>query len=147
MTLCQMQYSVMEIVLLLWFTSAAFGFCETGIPHRGWWRWAMVSLDGVARSRMVGVSASVNLPLRHKVQKFFSGTGSPRWFVSDIAIFVLKTDVKLQLTNSPRWSQKRAVKRLWCGVVWCGVVAYRIAVSCMGNFVNDCVKILQIHMS
>jgi len=28
---------------------------------------------------MVGVSASVNLPLHHKVQKFFSGTGSPWW--------------------------------------------------------------------
>jgi len=25
------------------------------------------------------VSASVNLPLHHKVQKFSSGTGSPRW--------------------------------------------------------------------
>jgi len=31
------------------------------------------------RSRMVGVSASVNLPLHHKVQKFSSGTGSPKW--------------------------------------------------------------------
>jgi len=38
---------------------------------------------------MVGVSASVNLPLHHKVQKFSSGTGS--------------------LGSS----QKRAVKRLW----------------------------------
>jgi len=36
----------------------------------GWWRWALVSLDGVAPSRMVGVSASVNLPLHHKVQTF-----------------------------------------------------------------------------
>jgi len=25
------------------------------------------------------VSASVDLPLHHKVQKFSSGTGSPRW--------------------------------------------------------------------
>ena len=38
--------------------------------------WALVSPDGVAPSRMVGVSASVNLPLHHKVQKFSSGT---RW--------------------------------------------------------------------
>ena len=30
----------------------------------GWWRWALVSPDGVAPSRMVGVSASVNLPLQ-----------------------------------------------------------------------------------
>ena len=37
------------------------------------------SLDGVAPSRMVSVSASVNLPLHHKVQKFSSGTGSPGW--------------------------------------------------------------------
>jgi len=28
---------------------------------------------------MVGVSVSVNLPLHHKVQKFFSGTGSSEW--------------------------------------------------------------------
>jgi len=34
----------------------------------GWWRWALVSLDGLAPSRMVGVSTSVNLPLHHKVQ-------------------------------------------------------------------------------
>jgi len=36
----------------------------------GWWRWALVSLDGVVPSRMVGVSVSVNLPLHHEVQKF-----------------------------------------------------------------------------
>ena len=45
----------------------------------GRWRWALVSPDEVAPSRMVGVSASVNLPLHHKVQKFSSGTGSPGW--------------------------------------------------------------------
>jgi len=28
---------------------------------------------------MVIASASVNLPLHHKVEKFSSGTGSPRW--------------------------------------------------------------------
>ena len=33
---------------------------------------------GVAPSWMVGVSASVNLPLHHKVQ-FSSGTSSPGW--------------------------------------------------------------------
>ena len=45
----------------------------------GWWRWALVSPDGVAPSWMVGVSVSVNLPLHHKVQKFSSGAGSPGW--------------------------------------------------------------------
>jgi len=44
-----------------------------------WWRWALVSPDGVAPSRMVSVSASVNLSLHHKVQKLSSGTGSPGW--------------------------------------------------------------------
>jgi len=44
-----------------------------------WWRWALLSQDGVALSRMVGVSASVNLHLRHKVQKFSFGTGSLGW--------------------------------------------------------------------
>jgi len=36
----------------------------------------VVSPDGVALSQMVGVSASVYLPLHHIVQKFSSGTGS-----------------------------------------------------------------------
>jgi len=33
-------------------------------------RWALLSPDGVAPSQMVGESASVGLPLHHKVQKF-----------------------------------------------------------------------------
>ena len=33
----------------------------------------------MAPSGMVGVSASVNLPLHHKVPKLSSGTGSPGW--------------------------------------------------------------------
>jgi len=45
----------------------------------GWWRWALVGPDGVAPSWMVGVSASVSLPLHRKVQKVSSGTGSPGW--------------------------------------------------------------------
>jgi len=49
------------------------------VKNGGWWRWALVSPDGVVPSRMVGASASVNLPLQHKVQKFSSGTGSPGW--------------------------------------------------------------------
>jgi len=62
--------------------------------YGAWWMWALVSSDGVAPSRMAGVSASVNLRLHCKVQKFSSGTGSP---------------------GGPG---KRARKRLWCGVVW-----------------------------
>ena len=45
----------------------------------GYWRWALVSPDAVVPSQMVGMSASVNLPLHHKVQKFSSDAGSPRW--------------------------------------------------------------------
>jgi len=45
----------------------------------GWWRWALVSQDGVMLGQIVSVSASVNLPLYHKLQKFSSGTGSPGW--------------------------------------------------------------------
>jgi len=56
--------------------------CRKGIwpvKNGGWWRWAQLSPDGVAPSRMIGVSASLNLPLHHKVHKFSSGTGSPGW--------------------------------------------------------------------
>ena len=48
--------------------------------YGGWWRWALVtSPDGVAPIRTVGVSASVNLPLHHKVHKFSSGISSTGW--------------------------------------------------------------------
>jgi len=53
----------------------------------------LVSPDGVAPSRMVGVSASVNLPLHHKVQKFSSGTSSPGW----------------------SWKKGRKTVVVWCG--------------------------------
>jgi len=58
-----------------WAAGRASGLQKMG----GWRRWALLSPDGVAPSRMVGVSASVNLPLHHKVQKFSSGTSSPMW--------------------------------------------------------------------
>jgi len=32
------------------------------LKNEGWWRWALITLDGVAPSRMVGMSASVILP-------------------------------------------------------------------------------------
>jgi len=62
----------------------------------GWWRWVLVSPDGVAPSWMVGMSASVNLPLHHKVQKFSSGTGSPGW----------------------SWKKGRNTVVVWCGSRW-----------------------------
>jgi len=60
----------------------------------------VVSPDGVAPSRMVGVSASVNTSLHHKVLKFSSGTGSPGW--------------------SRKKGRKMAV------VVWCGGVHHSL---------------------
>jgi len=60
--------------------SVCLPVCLSGIrpvKSGGWWRWALLSPDGVVPSQMVGVSASVNLPLHHKFQKFSSGTGSP----------------------------------------------------------------------
>ena len=67
--------------------------CVPGLTIFSRWRWALVGPDGVAPSRMVSMSASVNLSLHHKVQKLSFGTGSPGW------------------------SRKRAVKLLWYGVV------------------------------
>ena len=52
-------------------------FCPFLSVWEVWWRGALVSPDGVVPSRMVTVSASVNLPLHHKVQK--SGASSPGW--------------------------------------------------------------------
>jgi len=47
--------------------------CKNG----GWWKWALVSPDGVAPSGMVGVFASANLPLHHEVQKFIMAPAHP----------------------------------------------------------------------
>jgi len=71
------------------------------VKNGGWWRWSLVGSDGVAPSWMVGMSASVNLPLHHKVQKFSSGT------------------------VSPGWTQKKGRKMVvvWCGGLWVLVLA------------------------
>jgi len=73
-TLCLQQVTFSALTLLVGWKEG-HPACKNG----GWWRWALLSLDGVVPSRMVGVSASVNLPLHHKAQKFSSGTGSPVW--------------------------------------------------------------------
>jgi len=66
------------------------------VKNGGWWRWALVSPDEVAPSQKVGVSASVNVPLHHKVQKVSSGTGSRGWC----------------------WKKGRKMVVVWCGVVF-----------------------------
>ena len=70
--------------------------------YEGWWRWTLASPDGVVPSRMVSVSASVNRPLHHKVQKFSSGTGSPglSWRKGHKTVVVLhcgKTPKRMEL--------------------------------------------------
>jgi len=62
--------------------------------------WALLSPDGVAPSWMVGVSASVNLLLHHKVQNFCSGTSSPGWSGKDrktVVVVVVKCFVALMI--------------------------------------------------
>jgi len=67
----------------------------------------LVSADGVAPIRMVSVSASVNLSLHHKVQKFSSGIGSPGWSRKKgcktvvVVVVVAYLDI-YPLTYSPR---------------------------------------------
>jgi len=93
----------------------------------------VVSLDGVAPSWMVGVFASVDLTLHYKVQKFSSGTGSPRWsrktrtvlrpFFRDHPGELVPEEGRLTEADAPTILQgathpgKKAVKRLWCGGV------------------------------
>ena len=80
----------------------------------GWCRWALVSPDGVAPSRMVSVSASVNLLLHRKVQKFSSGTGSTRW------------------------SRKRGHKTV---VVWCGGCGiWLVKIPLYSSFFRDFIR-------
>jgi len=67
-------------------------------------------MDGVAPSRMVGVSASVNRPLHHKVQKFSSGTGSPGW------------------------SQKKDCKMLVCVCIYTGYLRQNLEVNTSAVF-------------
>jgi len=73
--------NVVIVICLQCFDAVGFVWQEGHPAHKNmgeWWRWALVSPDRVAASQMVSVSVSVNLPLHHKVQKFSSGTGSPR---------------------------------------------------------------------
>jgi len=80
----------------------------------GWWRWTLVSPDGMVPSQMVGVSASVNSPLHHKVHKFSSGT------------------------SSPGWSQKKGHKTV---VAWCGD-GYRNA--CMDGLTKTLLNLIRV---
>jgi len=98
-------YLLPSVLWHCWFGGRKGIWC---VKNGGWWRWALVSRlspDGVAPSRMVDVSASANLPLHHKVQKF-SGTGSPGW----------------------SWKKGRKAVVVW----WCG--RYTVWVSFMNAY-------------
>jgi len=72
--------------------------CE---KYGGWWRWALISPDGVAPSRMVGLSASVIFPCSIKSRN------------SLLAMAHL---------GGPG---KRAVYRLWCGGQWFEILVHQ----------------------
>jgi len=82
-----------------------------------WWRWSLVSPDGVAPSQMVGVSASVNLPLHHEVQKLSSGTGSPRWSRKKghktVVVWLWFDNIGLATCNSPCVKAQRQLLPCW----------------------------------
>ena len=79
----------------------------------------MLSPDGVAPSRMVSVSASVNLPLHHKVQKFSSGTSSPAWSRKKgrkTVVVVLCSNHAIGYASQHIWCLSQArIKREGCG--------------------------------
>jgi len=98
-----------------------------------WWRWALVSPDGVASSRMVSVSASVNLPFHHKVQKFSSGTGSPGWSwkkgcktVVVVLSFHLRVDPLCFVPGC-----------VLCLSVWCMVVLWVLQCADLGQLIEQ----------
>jgi len=88
----------------------------------GWWRWALLSPDGVAPSRMVSVSASVNLPLHHKDQRFTSGTGSPGWSQKKDRKTVVVCGLELMpLQNAGKYSKNtKRLKNIQCS--WNSVI-------------------------
>jgi len=63
----------------------------------------LVSPAAVAPSQMVGVYATVNLPLHHKVQKFSSGTGSPRCRVTRCPVFDRRVRFFGDLSGKKNW--------------------------------------------
>ena len=69
----------------------AAGLGHPACKNGGWWRWALVSSDGVAPSQMVGVSDSVYLPC------------------------TIESRSSLLAPAHPGGPGIRAVKRLWCG--------------------------------
>jgi len=76
----------------------------------------VVSQDGVAPSQMVRVSASVNLHLHHKVQKFSSGTDSPRWSQKKgrkmVVVVVVVVGVFATMTHA-QWAFSVAGPLVW----------------------------------
>jgi len=70
-----------QAVFLSWFTTVVIHYSLTlSLPDLNLPVSQILSIiNRVPVFRMVGVSASVNLPLHHKVQKFSSSTGSPGW--------------------------------------------------------------------
>jgi len=82
------------------------------------------------------VEVNISLAFLHWVRITFH----PWPFVSDIAIFVLKRDIKLQLTNFMPRATSRARGVLCCGLVICET---RVANLRMGNLQNSMRKVMR----
>ena len=90
----------------------------------------MVSPDGVAPIQMDSVSASVNLPLHHKVQKFSSGTGSPGWSRKKGRKTVVVAPTSSNLTSSESQHNADSVASLRSHLVDCDFSVRILHPSC-----------------
>ena len=105
----------------------------------GWWRWALVSPDGVVPRRMVGVSASVNPALHHKVQKFSSGTGSPGWSRKKgrktVVVVVGERRHNNHIHWPPRWCREVSSCTGWLSEPsWSGILREQTSPACNTPF-------------
>jgi len=121
----QNKYSLIQFFILL--LPSVLWHCWLGgirpVKSGGWWRWALVSLDGVVPSRMVGVSASANLPLHHKVQKFSSGISSPGWSRKKgrktvVVVYYIITRLIQYLILSVMFAQWSQIQQFWSPTIW-----------------------------
>jgi len=97
----------------------------------GWWRWALLSPDGVAHSRMVDVSACVNLPLHHKDQRFSFGIGSPGWSQKKghKTVVVRLAEIMAERRNSDALHFHKNYKIIITAIIYTFVWHYTVVIS------------------
>ena len=111
------------------------------VKNGGWWRWALVSPDEVAPSwsvGFVGVIASVNHPLHHKVHKFSSGTGSPGWSRKKghkTVVLVVVLHKQYEVHNRKQMYCK------WHQIIRMQMISYMLKASSESHLANQCAYI------